>query len=174
MIELAFEARSKFMNNFDQFRDLKGNALEDNAEEAYYTGLAKYDEDTDLDKMHSPLMTDLQVAQELKENSHWYKKYHSTAIKRYMAYRRVRTSKTQTYENIASALTMFDAALAYKKLKLTTKNLQELVDFCAHHRLDELKFGQYSVTKEKRAKTYFTAVLGQIQTFLRISFGVIL
>lgn len=119
-------------------------------------------------------MTDPQVAQELKENSHFYQKYHSIAIKRYMAYRKVRTSKIQTYENITSALTMFDAALKHKNMKLTTKNLKELVDFCAHHRLDELKFGRYTVTKEKRAKTYFTAVLGQIQTFLRISFGVIL
>ena len=38
MFKHALEARSKFLAGFNQFKDLKGNALDDNAEEAYFTG----------------------------------------------------------------------------------------------------------------------------------------
>lgn len=76
----------------------------------------RYDEDTNLEKMHSHLLVNPQVTLELTSNRTLYAKYHFESIRRYMAFKRLSARKLSTYENVVSALTMFDTALDYKKL----------------------------------------------------------
>lgn len=82
------------------------------------------------------------------------------------------TAKTQTYKNVFSALTMFDNALKFLDLPLTGKNLKDAAEFCAKHRF--IKDARYKLLAEvhKRSANYFKGVIGQIQTFMRVSFNV--
>jgi hypothetical protein len=82
------------------------------------------------------------------------------------------TAKTQTYKNVSSALTMFDNALKFFGLPLTGKNLKEVAEFCAKHRFTKDARSNLAAEVQKRSANYFKGVIGQIQTFMRVSFNV--